>query len=238
MDNMCSKGLVQSPIKIADAKPATPPIELVVDYSAQLKTFGFAKDKFLRMTINDTGPKLTLGADKYNLKEVHFRIGADNTKGSEHEVGGSSAALEIQFVHIKDGMESLGTALMTPGNVLVMSALYKVLTGRQADDTDKADPTPDTVLTTIASNFDEKEGSIKAVKLSNALVTGNLKEFYTYKGSMTYPPCTEDVSWVVLSEPIVLADPTLKAIREKSPQPCSRPPKEATDGHNVTKHKA
>ena len=50
-------------------------------------------------------------------------------------------------------------------------------------------------------------GDSKNISLNlNYLMQTNLKDFWRYSGSLTTPPCTENVIWTVFKEEILLAD--------------------------------
>jgi len=58
------------------------------------------------------------------------------------------------------------------------------------------------------------------------LIGKNLNNFYRYSGSLTTPPCTENVIWTVFQTPIVFNEPTLDGFRShiffedyRGPQP-------------------
>ena len=66
------------------------------------------------------------------------------------------------------------------------------------------------------------------LKLS-ALMGTNLERFYRYSGSLTPPPCTENVIWTVFPDPVVLSDNELQGFRTnvhpknfREPQPLYR----------------
>jgi carbonic anhydrase len=48
--------------------------------------------------------------------------------------------------------------------------------------------------------------------LSNieSIVLENLSDYWTYSGSLTTPPCTECVQWVVFKEPIEVSEEQIK----------------------------
>ena len=59
-----------------------------------------------------------------------------------------------------------------------------------------------------------------------ALFGDNLAAFYRYAGSLTVPPCTENVIWTVFEKPVIFSDDELKGFRKylyretlREPQP-------------------
>ncbi|CAH8611523.1 unnamed protein product [Heterobilharzia americana] len=46
------------------------------------------------------------------------------------------------------------------------------------------------------------------------LLPSDLSRYYTYSGSLTTPPCSECVTWIVLDEPVVMSIDQLETLRE------------------------
>ncbi len=43
------------------------------------------------------------------------------------------------------------------------------------------------------------------------------KNYYTYSGSLTTPPCSENVNWIVFKEPIILSVEEVLKLKENMP---------------------
>lgn len=119
------------------------------------------------------GGTLHLGNREYALKQLHFH------HPSEHLVDGKRFAMEAHFVHAgTDGLAVIGV-LLVAGN---------------ANDTFKR----------IVATMPPEEGS--PVTLDPAIDSVRLlpaqRAFYHYKGSLTTPPCSETVDWIVLARPV------------------------------------
>jgi carbonic anhydrase len=48
------------------------------------------------------------------------------------------------------------------------------------------------------------------IDLMSLFPSCELTDFYTYPGSLTFPPCTENVNWHVLPTPLQMSDSQLK----------------------------
>lgn len=99
---------------------------------------------------------------------------------SEHTVDGQPAAAELHLVHAD-----------AAGNLLVLGIL--VTEGAASDAL-----TPFIEAATHLSDEDD-------VTLDVAAVLPASLENYEYSGSLTTPPCTEDVQWVVMGTPISMS---------------------------------
>src|SRR6516164_5715823 len=121
---------------------------------------------------------LEYGNANYRLVQFHFH------HPSEHRIGGKNFAMEVHFVHANAG-----------GSLAVIGALMSA--GR-------ANP----VFNKIVSTMPEKEGP--PVKADPAINPNGLlpaaRSYYRYSGSLTTPPCSETVDWLLLTDPIQVAD--------------------------------
>ena len=124
------------------------------------------------------GSTLGLGDVKYKLLQLHFH------RPSEHLIGGKNFPMEAHFVHAADsGAFAVIGVLMTTGK-------------------------PNAAFRQITSTMPAKEGP--AVKADaridpNALLPAR-HGYYRYSGSLTTPPCAETVEWLLLTDPIQVAE--------------------------------
>jgi len=128
--------------------------------------------------VNCAGGAMTLSDVKYKLLQFHFH------RPSEHLIGGKNFPMEIHFVHRADS-----GALAVVGVLLVTGATNPV-------------------FSKIISAIPGKEGfTVKAPAGvdPNAMLPAKLG-YYRYPGSLTTPPCAEIVEWLLLSDPIQVAE--------------------------------
>jgi|AraplaMF_Cvi_mMF_1032049.scaffolds.fasta_scaffold00164_41 carbonic anhydrase len=122
------------------------------------------------------GSKLGRGDKSYDLLQFHFHA------PSEHLVAGKSFAMEVHFVHQNAETGTLGVlgVFMEPG------AANEVFAG-------------------LAAAFPDEEGAKGPIDVDpNGLVPKTLG-YWTYEGSLTTPPCSEIVDWMVAHEAIEVA---------------------------------
>lgn len=124
------------------------------------------------------GSRLMLDGTAYKLLQVHFH------RPSEHLIGGKNFPMEAHFVHRAES-----------GGLAVIGVL--MATGR-----------PNRAFHQIASVMPEKEGP--EVKLESRIDPHALLPlrhgYYRYSGSLTTPPCSETVQWLVMASPIHVAE--------------------------------
>ncbi|KAK7312583.1 hypothetical protein VNO77_36540 [Canavalia gladiata] len=173
----CSKGLMQSPIDLLNEK-----VQIVshlgkiqMNYhpsNATLKNRGHdIKMDWLEDTSN-----IQINETQYELKHFHWH------SPSEHTIDGKQMDLELHMMH------------ETPsGEIAVIGILYK-------------DGDPDRFLSSLRAHFEEiSDGSGEQTEVG-AMDPGLVKidtstaQYYRYIGSLTVPPCTENITWTILSE--------------------------------------
>jgi carbonic anhydrase len=129
------------------------------------------------------GSTLKLGGVKFTLLQVHFH------RPSEHLIDGRNFPMEAHFVHRS-----------AAGGLAVIGVLM------EAGKTNAA-------FNRIVSTMPESEGPpVKADPAinPNALLPGKLG-YYRYEGSLTTPPCSEIVDWIVLTDRIEVAPADIAA---------------------------
>jgi carbonic anhydrase len=123
-----------------------------------------------------SGNELQLNGRTYSLSQFHFH------DPSEHHVDGRTYPMEIHLVH-QD----------RKGHVVVIGLLVE--TG-----------SPNQSLEDLWAMLPMKAGELGSEHPFNPqdLIPHNSHHF-TYHGSLTTPPCTEGVQWIVLRDPITMS---------------------------------
>jgi carbonic anhydrase len=115
------------------------------------------------------------GGKKYELLQFHFHT------PSEHTVGGKSYPLEVHLVHKN-----------AEGKLAVVGIFLKP--GKKND-----------FIQTLWDNLPDKVGEEKvvdSVQINATDLVPHDVSHHHYAGSLTTPPCTEGVSWTVMTTPI------------------------------------
>jgi len=132
------------------------------------------------------GGTLRLDGDTYTLAQFHFHT------LSEHAVEGNRGAMELHAVFTDAN-----------GNNAVIGMLYKI--GRPNLFVQQLIAAGLPKLTTSAPV------TINRLGLGDAFT--DTSRYYTYAGSLTTPPCSENVSWVVLKQWAELSPEQFEAFR-------------------------
>lgn len=140
--------------------------------------------------ITDAGTSLTLDGIQYNLVQFHTHTPA------EHAPPSGSYPMEIHFVHQQPNTSNLAVI----GVWVKEGASHPLLEW-------VADKLPRTPSATYAS---------ASLYDPSVLMPVN-KSYYTYGGSLTTPPCSETVRWIVLSNPIEASAAQIQRFKELEP---------------------
>lgn len=197
----CKLGKYQSPIDIRGAKPADLPA-IKFDYSpSPLKVI----DNGHTIQVNYApGSSIDVGGTRYDLLQFHFH------KPSEEKINGKAHAMVAHLVHKSaDGKLAVVAVLLDKGG---------------------ASATIDTIWKNLPKEK-EKETAVANVSVDAATLLPNDKGYYTFQGSLTTPPCSEGVKWLVLKTPVKIADGEIAAFGKIYPM--NARPTQATNGRDI-----
>ena len=192
---LCGEGNHQSPIDIIDLDSAS---ELSFKMNYESTTVHISHNENMDDIIDnghtiqldiDNGSSFTLKGETYHLKQFHFHT------PSEHTLNGKHYPMEMHFVHqAADGR-------------LAVIALF-VQEGKVANEN----------IQIVIDNLPESKGEmihLEDLNLTLNIVIPPSEEAYHYLGSLTTPPCSEDVEWLVLKNPITTIKEHINAIHNK-----------------------
>ncbi|GAA50588.1 carbonic anhydrase [Clonorchis sinensis] len=137
----------------------------------------------------------------YEVYQIHFHWGSNVCSGSEHKINGKSYVFETHVVTYKKPYRNFETALTKNDGLAVLSFLHKL---------DDGAPPSKNQISMFGSletylQFIHNEGNVVTMNgfdLSRLLVQVDPQAYYRYHGSLTTPPCTENVMWTVFRQPV------------------------------------
>jgi carbonic anhydrase len=150
----------------------------------------------------DEGSMFTFGDKTYSLKQFHFHT------PSEHTLDGQHAPMEMHMVHQGEN-----------GSLAVVAVLF-----REGD-------VPNENFTKIIANLPNAKGENKHITDVNLELKVHLPKdnyAYHYVGSLTTPPCSESVQWLVLRDPVSLTKEQINAFSSRI-GPNNRPTQPVND---------
>ncbi|KAK4882422.1 hypothetical protein RN001_005741 [Aquatica leii] len=203
-----SNGIRQSPVNINT-------LNLIYDWAPSLKwSFGYALTPE-SVYINNTGSSFSLTVKHkwpleissgvldvpYKFDQLHFHWGDHNGIGSEHTIDGFTYPLEMHVVHSQNTKNDAD-------QIVVVAYFFKVSSipnlGLQSllDKMLEAGPKKHEIF------------EIKPFALSQLLP--EKFSYLTYKGSLTTPPYTESVTWIISTLELPISESQLDVFRETS----------------------
>jgi carbonic anhydrase len=170
---MCSEGSNQSPIDlVADVHTDLPKLEFEY-YSSPVDEIN--NGHTIQQNIEPGSFFRIAGRDvSFELKQFHFH------SPSEHTIEGQSFAMEMHFVHADEN-----------GALAVVGVMVE-----------EGDEHP--VLNQLWAFMPEQVGgtSKQPIGIEETDLLPPTRNYYVYGGSLTTPPCSEGVKWIVLKTPI------------------------------------
>ncbi|XP_037815615.1 carbonic anhydrase 2 [Lucilia sericata] len=146
------------------------------------------------------------GKGTYQFQQLHFHWGEDNTVGSEDRINDVAYPMELHVVFRNSKYDSFEEAVRRDDGVLVMAAFYEIgnYTNFEYDN-----------LTTHLELIHEPHtnATLKETMDLWSLLPKDLNRYYTYIGSLTTPPCSEDVIWIDFINPIGISEDLIERFR-------------------------
>jgi carbonic anhydrase len=175
-------GSVQTPINILTENTIK---------SANLSELNFNYN-FFNIKIVDNGHTVQVNADElvtnnieidgvvYQFSQFHYHT------HSEHEINGSTDGMEIHLVHkdpITQNLAVIGIMINAEGVV--------------------DNPFIESYLESFPSSENMEVATSKSINLNDLLPVN--KNYYTYTGSLTTPPCSQGIKWILLKEKVTVS---------------------------------
>ena len=201
----CSLGRTQSPIDVRDAKPADLPALKIEYRSVPLNII----DNGHTIQMNyPPGSLLSVGEKTYTLKQFHFH------HPSEERINGRGFPLVAHLVHAD-----------SEGRLAVIAILFE---------TGTANALIDTLWENIPAEK-EKVRDVPSVSVQVRDLLPHERGYFTFKGSLTTPPCTEGVIWYVLRSHATMSQEQVDAFAKIYPG--NARPIQPTNGREILESK-
>ncbi|XP_015223702.1 carbonic anhydrase 5A, mitochondrial isoform X2 [Lepisosteus oculatus] len=203
-------GSRQSPIDIAPKDsvfdPHLQPLKIKYDPKTcqQIWNNGYS---FL-VEYDDTSDKSTISGgplkDQYRLCQFHFHWGENNAWGSEHTIDRKLFSAELHLVHWNADKYSLfEEAVMEDDGLAVVAVFLKI--GKRHEGLQK--------LVDALPTVRHKDSVVEFTRFDAACLLPTCQDYWTYPGSLTTPPLTESVAWIVMKQPIEVSHDQLAVFR-------------------------
>lgn len=147
---------------------------------------------------------------EYELEGLHFHWGDKNNRGSEHVLNDIRYAMEMHIIHRNRKYKTVGEALGYADGLTVLGFFYQL----------KENESPE--LTNIVKNITTIEDYNQSILMNTTFTLASLlgdldtQRFYTYKGSLTTPPCSEAVTWILFPDTLSVSVTQMNKFRQLS----------------------
>ncbi|XP_068163282.1 receptor-type tyrosine-protein phosphatase zeta isoform X2 [Antennarius striatus] len=146
---------------------------------------------------------------RFRVARISFHWGRCNatSDGSEHSLNGMKYPLEMQFYCFDpDDFRSLDEAIREGGRIAALSVLFDI----SLEDNENLGLVVKAINT--VSRFG-KSRSMEAFALKS-LLPNNTDKYYIYNGSLTAPPCSETVEWIIFKHNVAISEKQLEVFCE------------------------
>jgi len=168
----CKTGHYQSPIDIRKPKRAAL-APIYFDYKPS--PLHIIDNGHTIMVNYGPGSSISVGGKKYALKQFHFH------RPGEEKINGKGFEMTAHLVHEDES-----------GNLAVVAVLLQK--GQDSH-----------LLHELWNDFPKEKGReefLDKVQINLSELLPPDRSYYTFSGSLTTPPCSEDVTWFVLKHPV------------------------------------
>ena len=175
----CGEGVEQSPIDLSRSIPGgTVPLERrlttpVLTVEQRARVLDLIDNGHTIQVTNDVPMSLDVGDEHFELVQFHFHA------PSEHTFEGRHAPLEVHFVHKS-----------AEGRLAVLGVMIEE--GEHM-------PLLDVILDALPEHTGDTR-HLEGLDLDMTQLRPLPDEYFVYEGSLTTPPCSEGVLWIVMGE--------------------------------------
>ncbi len=184
---LCDRGRRQSPIDIGATRRQPLPALEFQYRSAALRIVNDGHTVRVRFA---NGSRMLIGRDRHTLQQFHFHLPAGD------RVRGEAFPMSMHFLH-KSGSGRLVSLVVLfrlgAENAALASLLPKMPARGQA------------------------ERTLPDMQVDPAQWLPAAHGYYAYEGSLTAPPCTEGVLWIVMKQPLELSATQLARLSQMFP---------------------
>jgi carbonic anhydrase len=171
----CRDGHHQSPIDIRAPRKAALP---AIEFDYQPSPLHIIDNGHTIMVNYAPGSFIRVGGKRYELKQFHFH------RPSEEKIDGHAFEMVVHLVHAN-----------AEGNLAVVAVLLN-----KGDD--------NSLIHELWGDLPKEKGKEEVrdtVQIDLNLLLPADRSYYTFAGSLTTPPCSENVTWFVLKHPVTIS---------------------------------
>jgi len=184
-------GMYQSPINIIEKNtvPTNDVNHLEVFYSPTTHLSEVENNGHSIQFGFEAGDSIRYKNETFYLKQIHFH------EPSEHKINGVIFPIEAHLVHIsKDNKITVLSILGIEGEESQLFELFESFLPLKNGESKKINTVIDLTQLSIEN-----------------------EDYFSYSGSLTTPPCSENVNWIIFKQPIVISLEEVLKLRDNMP---------------------
>jgi carbonic anhydrase len=184
---VCGEGQSQSPIDIAGAVQT----ELAgIEFHYEAAPMAIFNNGHTIEVEYHEGSYIIYNEKQYNVLQFHFH------QPSEHTINGETFPMEMHIVHqnAESGQLAVVGVMLREGDVA---------------DADYAD-----IFANLPVDVSQPDEEAETMIDAATLLPDDTETFFTYEGSLTTPPCSQIVRWLVMADPVTLTADQIAAFGE------------------------
>lgn len=173
---LCATGKNQSPINITAADPVKNKHKLKIEYEISPHDILF-NGHTIQVNTQDQSDYMVLDQDKFYLKQFHFHT------PSENQIHAKSYPMEVHFVNQNEHEQ-----------LTVLAVMFEL---------GKENREWKSLWRDLSPQENQDKVLSKPIDLDDLLP--KQRDYYRTTGSLTTPPCTEGVNWIIFKHPISIS---------------------------------
>ncbi|XP_012523520.1 carbonic anhydrase 1 isoform X2 [Monomorium pharaonis] len=146
----------------------------------------------------------------YVFEQFHFHWGENDYEGSEDLINNQSFPMEMHAVFYKETYKSFDESLKHDDGLAILAYLYEI--------SPQPNPTYEPIVRALSKieEMGKEETLQEPLPLGKFLVPDitNIQNYFTYKGSLTTPPCLEVATWIDFKDHQQLSHDQLATFRD------------------------
>ncbi|KAI9140734.1 alpha carbonic anhydrase [Paraphysoderma sedebokerense] len=178
---ICGNGKFQSPVNFYVSQTNARPESAIINwnnFASSVELLNTGKSVDFTFKGNSSGT-VSFANVHYKMANIHYHLPSEHLLDERHHEG------EIHFVHKSDD-----------NRLLVVGFFLDV----------HPNAAPNPFVEQFVPRLPMKPGQKQVIERLqfNHFSSCDLSQYFTYKGSLTTPPCSENVRWIVMRQPIVI----------------------------------
>ncbi|XP_075541028.1 carbonic anhydrase-like isoform X3 [Dermacentor variabilis] len=144
---------------------------------------------------------------RFQFAQFHLHWGANSSRGSEHTIRGFQYPLELHFVHFNVKYGSAAESMKYEDGLAVIAVYFEVSPTANEDMSVVVDALKEVRLS------DEKGFNLQRPVVLSRFLPRITRSYFRYQGSLTTPPCSQAVTFTVMTTTVPISEEQLQQFR-------------------------